>query len=499
MISRDLRAYRPDGRSLRSHYSPQARFLYNYGNRGRESRPCIRRQVESRRSAEGGRIIEPLAVELNETIRTSAPPLYDALSALGKELYFPKGILTQAAEAKRDAFRYNATIGIATMDGKPLFLPSLQKHLNHLEPEEAYPYAPSAGFPELRSLWHEHQLSLNPGLEKKSFSMPIVTNGLTHGLSIYADMFCDAGDVLLLPDKIWGNYRMVFGTRRGADIVYYPFFGPDGGLDVPSFRRALLSLKDRRKVLVLFNFPHNPTGYSPYPQEAAALAEAVVDAAEAGANVVVGVDDAYTSLFYKEGLFTQSLFSLLADSHKRLTAIKIDGSTKEDFVWGFRVGFITFSLNTDGDTPAVYEALEKKVGGLIRGTISKCPTLSQSLLVHAMNSPGYEGEKAEMFKILKDRCEEIARVLDNPDYSDAFRPYPFNSGYFMCIELLHTDAEQLRKHLLDAYGVGTIATGDRDIRIAFSCLNKEQIKDLFDILYKAIKDLDKSDRKTGRS
>jgi aspartate/methionine/tyrosine aminotransferase len=298
---------------------------------------------------------------------------------------------------------------------------------------------------------------------------------------------------------IWGNYRMVFATRRGADIHYYPFFCSGDGLDVPSFRNALFSLKDCSKVLVLLNFPNNPTGYSPYPQEAAALAEALVDVAEAGANVVAIIDDAYTGLFYEKDLFTQSLFSLLADAHPRLAAIKIDGSTKEDYVWGFRVGFITFSLKTDGDTLGVYETLEKKVTGLIRGTISKCPTLSQSLLVHAMNSPDYEGEKADKFNILKDRYDEVKRALSNGDYADAFHPYPFNSGYFMCLELLHTDAERLRRHLLDAYGVGVIAIGDRNIRIAFSCLEREQINDLFDILYNAIKDLDKSDRKTGRN
>ena len=35
----------------------------------------------------------------------------------------------------------------------------------------------------------------------------MVTTGITHGLSTVADMFVDEGDVLLLPDKLWGNYR----------------------------------------------------------------------------------------------------------------------------------------------------------------------------------------------------------------------------------------------------------------------------------------------------
>ena len=238
------------------------------------------------------------------------------------------------------------------------------------------------------------------------------------------------------------------------------------------------------------NFPNNPTGYMPYPGEASAVAEALVEAAEDGANIVACVDDAYTGLFYDDDVYKESLFSLIADSHPRLTAIKVDGPTKEDYVWGFRLGFITFSLQTEGDYDEAFTALERKVGGLIRGTISKCSTPSQSLLIHAMKSAGYEEEKYEKFFMLKERYDELKRVLENPEYAESFRPYPFNAGYFMCLELLHTDAERLRKYLLEAYGVGIIAINERDLRIAFSCLEKEQIKDLFDILYTAVRDLD---------
>ena len=48
--------------------------------------------------------------------------------------------------------------------------------------------------------------------------------------------------------------------------------------------------------------------------------------------------------------------------------------------------------------------------------------------------------------------------------------YPFNAGYFMCIRVKGVDAEKLRLHLLEKYGVGVIAMGATDIRVAFSCL-----------------------------
>ncbi|OFW59749.1 MAG: hypothetical protein A2W01_07970 [Candidatus Solincola sediminis] len=433
--------------------------------------------------------MNPLAIESNEIIRQDAPVFYAALSALGRELYFPKGILTQTAEAKRDAHKYNATIGIATSGGQPIYLPALMELLDDMKPGEIFPYAPATGLPELRSLWRDHQLEVNSEMEGKVCSLPVVTSGLTHGLSICADLFCDAGDLLLLPDMMWGNYRMIYGVRRGADIRQYKLFNDGGGMNVEAFRRALMGCADGRKVLAILNYPNNPTGYTPTLEEAREMADCLIEAAESGANIVAVIDDAYFGLVYEEGILKESLFGRLAGSHPRLTAVKLDGATKEDYVWGFRIGFITFSPAADGEAESVHGAIEKKVGGLIRGTISNCSMPAQSLLIKAMKSPGYRQQKEERCRLLKERYEEVKAVVNDSRYAHAFSPHPFNSGYFMCVEVKGPGAEKVRLHLLRDYGVGVISINERDLRIAFSCLEREQVRDLFDILYKAVEDL----------
>ncbi len=72
---------------------------------------------------------------------------------------------------------------------------------------------------------------------------------------------------------------------------------------------------------------------------------------------------------------------------------------------------------------------------------------------------------------------------------DAWDVYPFNSGYFMCIRLKSVDAERLRVHLLDKYGVGLISIDDKNLRVAFSCVEESDIKELFDIILQGVKDL----------
>ena len=173
-------------------------------------------------SADSSEKLNPIAQALNEKLETAAPEVLGMLSAYGRRLYFPKGIISQTAEAKQKATRFNATIGIATESGGPMSLPSISSQLGSVSVADAVTYAPPAGRPGLRALWREKLLAENPSLAGKVFGEPIVTSAITHGLSLAGELFLDPGDVMLLPDKLWGNYRLTFEVHHGAKIVH-PF------------------------------------------------------------------------------------------------------------------------------------------------------------------------------------------------------------------------------------------------------------------------------------
>ncbi len=433
--------------------------------------------------------MNPLAQELNDQLSQHSPYVLEMLSDLGKNLFFPKGILTQSAEAKDKAHKFNATIGIATEKGGPMFLQCIHDKLAAFDPKDIYPYAPPAGKPELRSLWREKMLRENPSMKGKHFSNPVVTNALTHGLSIVGDMFVGAGDHVVLPDMLWGNYNLTFGTCNGGIMKKFPTFTPAGGYDVDAFKAVLKNTAEEKgKAVVLLNFPNNPSGYTPTVAEGDAIVAAILEVAEAGCNVVAVTDDAYFGLFYEDSL-TESLFGKLANRHPRVLAIKLDGATKEEFVWGFRTGFITFADGNSYENAPVMTALEKKTMGIIRAKISNCPHPSQTFVIEALRSPLFLAQKEEKLQVMKGRALKTKQVLDSGKYDSAWTYYPFNSGYFMCLKLKKVDAEKLRVHLLDKYGVGTISIGKTDLRIAFSCIAEENIQELFDIIFQAVNDL----------
>lgn len=434
--------------------------------------------------------MNPIAQELNDRLRQSHPNVFAMLSELGRRLYFPKGILSQGAEAKAKAHLCNATVGIATQRGGPMHLPCVGELVQGLDPAEIYLYAPPDGRPELRDRWREKMLADNPGLEGKRFGSPIVTCALTHGLSLTADLFADPGDALILPDKLWGNYRLIFETRRGADLLTYPLYSPQNGFNVEGLAGALRdAAADRDKLILILNFPNNPTGFTPSPADADGICEALRAQADAGTRLVVICDDAYFGLFYEDDCLKESIFARLADTHENILAIKLDGATKEHFVWGLRVGFITYGPGPGPDVDDALDALLQKTKGAIRSSVSNGPNVSQSLVAHALVSPDMPSQKQAAFETLRDRAAKVKEVLANPKYADAWTHYPFNSGYFMCLRLADANAEELRVHLLDNYGVGVIASGDTDIRVAFSCLEADDIEPVFEAIYEGVRDL----------
>ncbi|MEA1966864.1 MAG: aminotransferase class I/II-fold pyridoxal phosphate-dependent enzyme [Thermodesulfobacteriota bacterium] len=431
------------------------------------------------------------AQELNSVIKEFNPHIYDMLSSMGKNLFFPKGILSQSAEAREKADKINATIGIAKENGKVMSLPSIAQSVNGIEPDDFLTYAPSFGVLELRKAWRNALYTKNPSLENKKITLPVVTSGVTHAVSTFADLWIDPGDTVILPDMMWGNYNMTFSVRNRAKISHYRTFIPDlSGLDLDSFEKAVKKeAAAGDKIITVLNFPHNPSGYSISKDEGKRIANILIDIAKNGTNVVVACDDAYFGLFYEDDTMKESLFSLLAGADKRIVAVKLDGATKEDYVWGLRTGFVTYGFCADRGVEELHEAVEKKTAGCIRGCVSNASHLSQSIILQSMNNKKYLEFKQEKFDLLKARAFAIKDIVYNETFREAWDVYPFNSGYFMCIRLKDVNAEDLRVHLLEKYGTGLISIGEENLRIAFSCLEKSDVKVLFDTILKGINEL----------
>ena len=424
-----------------------------------------------------------LAQELNSILEGSI--VDDLMSDFGRRFFFPKGIVAQSAEAKKKATRFNATVGMATSKGKPMFLNSVRDQISELSETDVFPYAPTPGVLELRNKWREEMDEKNPSLAGKETSVPLVTSGLTHGLSVLGDMFLNKGDTIVFPDMFWGNYRLIFEGRNEADIITFPFFSDDGGMNISGFEKAL-SNAPGEKITFVLNFPNNPTGYTPSSSDGDKIIEMLLKLAKNGKKILAIMDDAYFGLFYEGESLKESLFGRLADLHGNILAVKVDGVTKENFAWGFRVGFLTYaSKNLSSEALG---AITTKTSGAIRASISNSNKMAQSLVLKSFSSSSYQSEKDAGFEILKKRYLKVRDLVGAFDSDSPLSALPFNSGYFMTF-LYKGDSEKLRIHLLEEYGIGTISIQGKYLRIAYSSVELENLEELYTIIDKAAREI----------
>ncbi len=434
--------------------------------------------------------MNPLAKKLNDIIIEANPYVFEALSFFGKNIFFPKSILKQSAEAKEQADTFfNATIGMATERGKTLFLPSMIKNFNDIDPEKIVNYTSSYGMPDLRQAWQDEIYKKTPSLTSKNISLPIVTNGITNGISIFSDMFIDKEDDILLPNQMWGNYNLIMGLKAEGCVSHFDMFS-DGEFNLKAFKEAIGKIAENKsKIIIPLNFPNNPTGYNLKEKEQDEIVKILFDFAEKGLTIVTFSDDAYFGLNFGAGK-NESLFGKLTDVHDRIVAVKVDGITKEAFAWGLRIGFITYGVKSKNHKE-LYNALEQKTAGDIRASISNVSTLSQTLALNVLKDENYSSEREAKVSIIEKRYRKILKVLKREEFSKAWEVYPCNAGYFVALKLKENIAEELRLILLKKYKVGIIAINDHDIRIAFSCIDEENIEELVAMIYKAFNDISK--------
>ncbi|MDA3928717.1 MAG: aminotransferase class I/II-fold pyridoxal phosphate-dependent enzyme [Prolixibacteraceae bacterium] len=428
--------------------------------------------------------MNPQAEELNQIIQAKNPAVFEMLSEKGKNIFFPKkGILGQTADAK--GTKINATIGAAIEDDNtPMRLEAIASKIG-IDPALAFPYAPSFGRPDIRAKWRSMIYKKNPSLDGIEIGLPVVSNALTHGVSMVGYMFMGEAEEVLVPSMFWGNYNLILNHAYGTKLTKFNLF-KEGAFDIDAFESSL-NEGDIGKKIVMLNFPNNPSGYTPTIDEFSAIVDVIERSAELGNKIVAILDDAYFGLVYEEGIAEESLFAALSNLSENVLAVKVDGPTKEDYVWGFRVGFITYGIK--GGDKELYAALEAKTAGAIRGNISNASNLSQSLLMQAFDNKDYDTQKAAKYAIMKARYDAVKVVLEDKKYEEFFTTIPYNSGYFMCVQLAEgIDGEEVRQTLIEKYSIGLINLNNV-LRVAYSAVAACDVKELFDGIYSACKDV----------
>jgi len=450
-------------------------------------------------------------------------PLYSAFSDLGKRISLPQGVFYWSGRAKKEA-EINGTIGAAyaheydfIKEGKsewlPCYLDGINAYFKNLEINDLVPYTAIAGISELRDLWKNwivYKSLLNKKEDneklnrlKKYITTPIITTGVTNGIFLISSLLLNVNEYIITPNKRWGNYDNIIKRFLGAKIKSFNYFkdqefnfeGLEGAID------EVAIVQD--KVLIILNFPNNPTGHVPTKDESLKLIDLLKrKQKEVKKPILVMIDDAYEPYIHDNNAINRSLFYDLQDLEENIIPIKLDGATKELLLYGARIGFITIGLNpkwtkNDKELEILKNEIDNKLSGLIRSTISNCNHFYQAIMIKLFNTKGIE----EIFKmrepiqrLLKERYIKInseLKKVKNPNISVD----PNSGGFFTFINLNpnHVKASEFAELLLRKYKVGVIPIENpiesvNGVRIAYSSIDLTQIPETVKRIKSALAD-----------
>jgi DNA-binding transcriptional MocR family regulator len=114
--------------------------------------------------------------------------------------------------------------------------------------------------------------------------------------------------------------------------------------------------------------------------------------------------------------------------------------------------------------------------------VSNSNSTGQHILLRLLREESYQKEKEEFRRKLERRYAAIRRILAERRTGRSLEELPFNSGYFMSFACNGISAEQLRRALLED-GIGTIAIGERYLRVAYSTVDEGDLETLFSEIF----------------
>jgi aspartate/methionine/tyrosine aminotransferase len=447
-------------------------------------------------------------------------PLYITFSEIGKRIFLPEGIFYWAKRAKEEA-ELNGTIGVAygfekdfISGGKNEWVPCYLKEIteySRFTVKEIVPYSSIAGLQEIRDIWKQwiiHKSLYNNGdavLSRlsKYITNPVVTGGVTNGIFQACTLFLNPSEYIILPNKRWGNYDNILRKFIGVNIKSFEFF-QNNTINIEGLKTAITEVaKIQEKIIILLNFPNNPTGYVPTEGECSSIVEMLKESYISYKKpIVVLVDDAYEPYVFTDNAIKRSIFYELHQVDEDVIPVKLDGITKELLIYGGRIGFITLGLKpkwieNNEELQILKDEIQNKLQGFIRATISNCNSFYQALIYKLFQDKGMERliqSREEVQNLLKERYErinfELAKIK-NPNVS--IDP---NSGGFFIFLNLNPDkikATEFADHLLKQFKVGIIPIEKLDdnvngIRIAYCSIDLSEIPELIKRINLALND-----------
>lgn len=204
--------------------------------------------------------------------------------------------------------------------------------IENLSQSEAYSHQKGV-FPAREAVVMQQQ---NRGVMDAKADQVFLGNGVSELIDLTLRALIDPGDEILVPSPDYPLWSAAV-TLNGGNVVHYPC-PPDNRFQ-PDLEMLASLITKRTKALVIIN-PNNPTG-AVYSR---ATLQAMADLAERH-GLVVMADEIYDQMLYDDAEFVP-----MATLARNSVCATFSGLSKVYRACGYRVGWVSFSGDTDSAT-----------------------------------------------------------------------------------------------------------------------------------------------------
>ncbi len=298
------------------------------------------------------------------------------------------------------------------------------------------------------------------------------TLGGTGAITQAFNLFLEEGELVLLPDVMWTNYKLI-AKKAHAGYVTYEMFTKEGGLNIESIRNTIISAREKsHHVLLVINDPcQNPTGYCMTTEEYDKLFEVLNDEGRKGYLTVL-FDIAYISFFHVDGKKC-ALIDKLNEAKCDFLPLICFSCSKLFGLYGLRVGALIALCPNEENA----EEVKRAFGAQARGTYSVPVGPAEIAVSKVLNDPEKIDELHCQVKKNSDELAQRSKILIEELDKAGIGYYPYMSGFFITLKVKNAFeiSEQLKKkHMY------VVPMNEDSIRLAISGLTKSEISTLIE-------------------
>lgn len=338
----------------------------------------------------------------------------------------------------KDPSVVNATIGMLyNENGKLYTFQSVDEVLKNLTAEEKYAYSSTSGNKDYhealkRWIFREYYDEILSSMKCSVIATPGGTGAIANTFANYLN----PGDIVLLPDYMWGNYKQM-AYECFADFTTYSLFEEDH-FNLKSVENKIMELKTKQKrVVLVVNDPcHNPTGYTMSHEEWQSLIEIINKATEDGMPFILLYDMAYIDYDSRGFEATRKNIRLFQELNSSVLTILAFSGSKTMALYGLRIG-AQVALSKE---QSVIDEFVPANAFSARTKWSMATNLGMHLVSKVLLTEEYRKQFEKELKQASGMLNARANAFLEESHKVRLKVFPFVCGFFITIPCQNPDA-----------------------------------------------------------